>query len=517
MPRLSLILLLILILSSCHFDNNRQQGFLYLRLSANPTTLDPALIVDVTGGSIGAKIFNGLVRFDENLNVIPDIAERWNASKDGRSYTFHLKRGVRFSNGREVRASDFKYSFERVLNTKTKSPNTWVFERISGAKAYMEGRATDVKGIKVVGDYILKIHIDKPFAPFIELLAMISAYVVPREVVERLGPDFAAHPIGTGPFSLKQWHQNQSLVLLARQDYFGGHPKIKGIVYRIIPEDLTAVAEFENGNLDLLSIPSSEFKRYTGDRKWKGLITSYVAPNTYYLGLNCERPPFNKLLLRRAMNYAIDVDRILNTIYEGRGIRALGPVPPQLRKWTLSKRYNYNPEKARELIKEAGYSNGLSIKIYLTSDQEVLDILEVIQAYLKDVGIKAELIQLEWSAYKEAINRGEADAFYLSWWADYPDAEDFLYPLFHSSNIGPAGNRARFSDPEVDRLIESGQAAMIPKDRWYYYQKAEQRIVDMSPWVFFWHRRDYVIRQPWVKGYRIHPIYSMDKGMEVSF
>ncbi|MBI4654227.1 MAG: ABC transporter substrate-binding protein [Nitrospirae bacterium] len=501
-----------LFIPSCK-SSNRIDGYVYYRLSANPSTLDPALIVDVTGGAISAKLFNGLVRLDESLRVVPDIAYKWEISQDGRSYIFYLKKDVLFSNRREVTAYDFKYSFERVLSPHTMSPNTWVLDRIDGTEDFINGNVGDVKGIRVEGRYRLKITLKEPFAPFLSLLCMTAAYVVPKEEIERLGVDFSVYPSGTGPFILKEWRHNQFLRLEARNDYFDGKPVIMGIMYRIIPEDLTVVAEFESGNLDVITVPASEFRRYKESPKWRDLISSAPGINTYYLGFNCDRAPFNNPLLRKAVSYAIDREKILKTIYEDRGILASGPIPHVLKTWDIPQRYSYNSQKAISLLKQAGYPNGVKIKIYLTSDQEVMDILEVIQGYLKNVGIDAELRQLEWSAYKEAINKGEPDAFWISWWADYPDPENFLFPLFHSSNLGPAGNRARFKDKEVDVLIEKGQRSMDKKMRDKYYHNAEELIVEYAPWVFFWHRTEYTIRQPWIKNYKIYPIYSIDKGM----
>ena len=187
-----------------------------------------------------------------------------------------------------------------------------------------------------------------------------------------------------------------------------------------------------------------------------------------------------------------------------------------MRKWSITSPYEYNPRKARELIQREGM-NGRSVNFYITADQEIIDIAEVIQSYLKDIGINVRIKQLEWSAYKEAVNKAEPDMFYLSWWADYPDPENFLFPLFHSSNHGPAGNRTRYTNAKVDSLIEMGQDTLDEEKREFFYKKAEEIIVADAPWVFLWHRTDFTVRQPWIKNYKIYPIYSMDKGTEVSF
>ena len=482
----------------------------------NPTTLDPALIVDVTGGTLAAKLYNGLVKIGNNLEIVPDIAESWTISDDGLVYTFKIRRGVTFSNHRKLKASDIRYSFLRILDPKSKSPNTWVFEKIDGVEEFQKGKADDVRGIRILDDYALEIRLRKPFSPFLKLLAMTAAYIVPHEATERWGPDFSSHPVGTGPFILESWLPNREIRMTRRADYFEGPPKIKGMIYRIIPEDLTAITEFELGNIDVLTIPASEFSRYRKDQAKKSYIVSLNGLNTYYAGMNCARPPFDNPVLRRAMNYAIDRKKILNTIYENRGRLAHGPLPDLLRKWDLPERYGYDPDKAREMIREQG-SSGRTVNFYITAEQEVVDMAEVLQSYLESAGLHVKIKQLEWSAYKEAINNGVPDMFYISWWADYPDPENFLFPLFHSSNHGPAGNRTRFTDRAVDSLIEKGQASVSEKQRNAFYQKAEERIVEEAPWVSLWHRTDFTIRQPWVKNYKIYPIYSMDKGTEISF
>ncbi len=517
---LILITLLIIPAGGCHrTDDGRLPGYLYLRLNSNPTTLDPALITDVQGGGITAKLFNGLVRFNENLDIIADIARSWRLSEDQLTYTFRLRHDARFSNGRKVTAHDFQYSFERVLTPKTKAPLIWVLDKIEGANDFIEGRAAAISGIHVVDDHTLVLKLEKPFGPFLSLLAMTTAYVVPREEVERLGQDFGTHPIGSGPYVLAEWKHGQYLMLTAREDYFDGKPKLNGIYYRVIPEDLTAVVEFETGHLDVLLIPSSEYRRYTTDPAWRDLVFGRPGLNTYYLGLNCTRPPFNDVRVRRAMNMAIDRQHILNTVFEKRGALAAGPIPPGLWKSrTLTRAvagYSYDPEKAKALIREAG-AEGATVKIYITLDAEVLDIIEVIQNYLTKVGLKVEIIQLDWSALKHAVNEGEPDAFWLSWWADYPDPENFLFPLFHSASVGSGGNRTRCMDPELDRLIETAQRTMNEKQRYRLYREAEDRIIKNAPWVFMWHRADYFVIQPWVKDFKIYPLYSIDKRVDIT-
>ncbi len=497
-------------------SNDRIAGYVHYRINYNPTTLDPALIVDVTGGLIAAKIFNGLVRLDENLEVIPDLAESWNVSPDGKKYTFHLRRDVRFSNNRILSAPDVKYSFERILDPTGKSPNTWILDKISGAKAFMKGESSEVSGIKINDPYVIQITLEKPFSPFLNLLTMTAAYVVPKEEVQRWGADFGSHPVGSGPFRLTQWKHNNHLMLDRNDDYFGGMAIAMGLRYRIIPEDLTAITEFELGNLDVISVPASEYRRIMKADAGKNLVASMEGINTYYLGFNCSRPPFDDIRARKAVSCAIDRKKILETFYENRGRLANGPIPDILRRWDAPALPDYDPATARKLVEAAGLK-GKKIQLYVTADPEVVDIAEIIQFYLSSAGLSVVIKQLEWSSYKAAINNGEADMFWISWWADYPDPENFLFPLFHSSNHGPSGNRTRYTNKVVDTLIESGQKSFGRKERDRFYREAEKAIVEDAPWVFFWHKTDITVRQATLRNYRIYPIYSLDKGMEVSF
>jgi len=511
-----LFCLIILFLQAACSSGDRIPGFVYLRLNTNPTTLDPAHIVDVTGGLIAAKLFNGLIRLDDSLEICPDIADKWQVLDSGRTYVFKLRRGVKFTNNREVTAHDIKYSFKRILDPATRSPNTWVLDKISGARAFMEGMANDIAGLEVVDDYTVKLHLDRPFSPFLYLLTTTAAYIVAEEEVVKKGAAFSYDPVGTGPFKLKTWGHGSSLVLAKNAGYFQGGADAAGIVYRVIPEDLTALTEFELGNLDVISLPASDYRKYRDSSQWKGLLSSSDGLNTYYLGFNCSRPPFDNAEIRRAVGYAVDRKRIFETFFEKRGRLAKGPVPDLIRKWGLQDAPVYDPGRAAKLI-EAGGLKGRSVNFYITADREVVDMAEIIQSYLKAAGLDVKIRQLEWSAYKAALNNGEADMFWLSWWADYPDPENFLFPLFHSSNHGAAGNRTRYTNARVDGLIEAGQREADAGRRNLYYMRAEKIILEDSPWICFWHRNDFTLRQPGLKNYKIYPVYSMDKGLEASF
>jgi len=487
-----------------------------LRLSGSPTTLDPALIVDVTSGRIAAKLFNGLVKLDEMGKIVPDLATDWDVSQDGRTYTFRIRSGVHFSNGRELTARDIEYSFKRLLSPEVASPRGWILSHVVGAREFSDGKSGSVAGISVKDAHTVAITLDSPFAPFPYLLTMPNAAIVPEEEVKKWGADFGFHPAGTGPFVLANWEQDVRLVLTSNDGYFGRVPHVKHLEYRIIPEDLTAIVEFENGNLDVLEIPSAEIPYYLANDRWKPFILSRTGLNIYYLGFNCQQEPFRDVRVRRAVSYAIDTRKIAATVLEKRVEPATGPIPPGLiEEPALTTGYDYDRERAVRLLNESGLAKGFRTKLFLNTGREELSVCEAIHSYLRDVEIEAELVPLEWSAFKKAVASGEAPLFYLSWWADYPEPENFLFPTFHSSNWGAAGNRARFGSTEIDHAIEDAQRTLDDTERWRKYRETEKMVVDEAPWVFLWHRKEFVLHRPRVEGLKLFPIYSADKGTEI--
>jgi ABC-type transport system substrate-binding protein len=487
-------------------------------LPESPTTLDPTFIVDVAGGRIAAKLFNGLLRLDEQGRIIPDIAGDWQISEDGRTYTFGIRDGVRFSNGREVTAKDVEFSLKRLLSPEVASPRRWILSHVAGAREFQEGDADSVGGIDVVDGKAIRIKLNEPFAPFPYLLTMPNVAIIPAEEVERWGLDFGFHPVGTGPFVLAEWEPDVRLRLEANPFYFEGVPRVRAIEYKIIPEALTAVVEFENENLDVMEIPWAEVSRFIASAEWSGCVHSRTGLNIHYLGFNCQKEPFSDVRVRKAMNHAIDRRRIAGTVLEERVEPAVGPIPPGLVEAPhLTDGYDYDRERASRLLEEAGFNKGLKTRLFLSSGREELTICEAIQSYLHDVGVEAELVPLEWSAFKKAVASGEAPLFYLSWWADYPEAESFLFPTFHSSNWGAAGNRARFGSKEVDLAVEEAHRTIDDSARALKYRQIERMVVEEAPWVFLWYRKEFYIRQPRVGGFRLFPIYCADKGTGMFF
>ncbi|MBF0517590.1 MAG: ABC transporter substrate-binding protein, partial [Nitrospirae bacterium] len=283
-------------LCSCNTNSGSIDGYVSIRLNANPTTLDPAFIVDVQGGAIAAKIYNGLIRLDANMKVIPDVAQGWDISPDALKYTFRLRHDVRFHNGKPLTAADAAYSLTRILSPSTNSPNAWVLKNLAGAEDFLKGKIPQLAAIKTPDNYTIEITLKEQFEPFLKLLSMPAAYIVAENSSD--DTNSPQHIVGTGPFIVEKWEPDRELILRKNDGYFDAPAQIKGIYYKIIPEELTAVTEFMLGNVDILDVSATSFSMFMKDERYRAMLMSGPALNVYYLGFNTSRPPLNNPLLR---------------------------------------------------------------------------------------------------------------------------------------------------------------------------------------------------------------------------
>ncbi|HOO78343.1 MAG TPA: ABC transporter substrate-binding protein [bacterium] len=507
--RYAYIVLATAVAAGCGGGEGSRSDYLRLRLSDDPTTLDPAAIVDVPGGSVAAKLYNGLVAFGPDGAVVGDLAEEWSLLPDGRTFRFRLRPGIEFHDGSGLTSADVVYSLTRLLDPEVNSPRSWLLDPVRGAEEFRSGSAAAVSGLRAPDPLTVEIELREPFPVFICYLAMPNSAVIPASFAGKSPGN--APPPGTGPYLLAEWERGNRLVLKANEGYFKGRPGLAGIDYRVIPEDMTAAVEFERGEIDIMEVPRAEFRRYLAGSPWKERVRERSGLNTYYAGFNCTRSPLDDPAVRRALNLALDREKICRTLLEGRAVPAAGPVPPGLLDDPELKGYGYDPDKARRMLKAAGISLPLELELLVKADRETMSIAEVIQDYWKKIGVEARIVQREWTAFKQEVAQGDFDVFYLSWWGDYPSPENFLYPTFFSGNIGSAGNRSRFSDSGTDLLLRAARRQTDPSRALDLYRRAQRRIVDLAPWVFLWHRKTFVITSPRVKGYELPLIYSADK------
>ncbi|MFQ5960114.1 MAG: ABC transporter substrate-binding protein [Candidatus Methylomirabilales bacterium] len=495
----------------------RQGGtYRYTLGPSDPPSLDPVHITDTVSHAVASELFDGLVILNHNLNIRPAIARQWDISMDGRTYTFDLRSGVRFHNGRTVTAEDFRYSFERLLHPKTRSERTWILEKLQGAREFMGGKAPRVTGIKVLGPRKLQLTLKQPFTPFLALLAYPAASVVPREAAERWGRQFSTHPIGTGPFRFREWFHDDRVILEANADYFQGPPHLDRIVFRVIPDEMARFQEFKAGNLEHTDIPTGFFQVVRNDSSLNEMLVSRPSLGINAIQFNLEKPPFKgNRVLRQAFNYSVDKDAIAKVILEGRVSAARSVLPPGIFAYNPKlPGYPHDKDKARRLLAEAGYESGRGLPpltLYYNTGLVNRQIAEFVQGAFREIGVTIALRQLDWPAYLNLVDRGDASLFRLGWLADYPDPENFLTVLFHSRNLGSKGNLSRYANPRVDALLDRADGSLDPAERTRLYRAAEKIILEDAPWLFLYYDSTDVLVQPWVKGLR-EQISVMDRA-----
>ena len=493
------------------------RNVLRLYLESDPASLDPIQAVDVYRGRMVVYLYDGLVQYS-NDEIRPNLASGWEISDDGIRYLFTLRDDVVFHNGRRLTAADVKYSFERALKPENTSPLTWVFEFIVGANEMLDGEAKSLTGVRVVGNNQLEIRLTQPFMPFLSLLAMPATHVVPREEIESKGDGFSEAPVGTGPWVFESWAHDDVIRLTANTRYHGGRPKTDGIEIRIIPETTTVIAEFERGNIDwadLNEFPKPEYDRFATNPRWESYVHTRPALITYYLALNNGKEKFRDPRVRQALNHAIDVTTIAEAIYPSEMVRSHGPIPPGLPGFReAGEPYAYDPDRARDMLAEAN-AGDLSFDVFFRTLALNRRFLEAVQANLAQVGVTMNLRQRDWTAVRQAMEQGELDAYLANWYADYPDAENFLYPLFYSQMAGAGGNAAFFSNTIVDSLILTARSTLDEAQRVSMYAQADSLIQAEAPWIFTVHPVDADIVQPWVDGYRIPQVFYGIKWIDV--
>ncbi len=459
-----IIILFVILLSSCEKDSDIKNNIFKYNEYSNISSLDPAFSSSLRNIWPVNQIFNGLVQLDKNLEIKGDIASSWTISEDKRTYTFKIRQDVYFHNSelfgknltRKVKAKDFEYSFNRLIDNKIASPGYWVFN--------------NVKDFKAINDSIFQIELKKEFDPFLGILSMKYCSVVPHEIITVLGDKFSKKPIGTGPFKFKKWDENVKLVLSKNKNYFEHDslgqklPYLDGIAISFIPDKKSEFMELLSGRLDMVSSPDNsiidQIFDYKGDlnprfsSNYNLLKSPYL--NTEYIGFNIQNNIKKDTLLRYAINSGIDRKKMMQYLRKNIGYPAeSGIVPNGLNNSFYLLRYNYDPDLSKKLISIYKSNNDID-EIYITivSDSQYLDILEFIQSELQKIGVQIQIEITPPSILRQGKAIGKFDAFRASWIADYPHVENY-FSLFYSKNHTPKGpNYTFFSDRNFDELYE---------------------------------------------------------------
>lgn len=471
-------------------------------------TLDPAIGYDWQNWSMIKSLYDGLMDYTPGTTELrPGLAESYEISPDGLVYTFKLRAGVKFHNGREMTADDVKYSLDRVTNPATQSPGAGFFGAIAGFDAAGDG---GLSGVEVVDPLTVKITLSRPDATFLHVMALNFASVVAKEGVEAAGADFGKMPMGTGAFKLAEWTLGQRLVFEKNADYWRpGVPFLDSVVFEVGQEPVVALLRLQNGEVDVPGdgIPPAKFMEVMGDPAQAAQVVQGGQLQTGYITLNVTIPPFDKLEVRKAVNMAINKERITQII-NGRAIPANQPLPPSMPGYTEGYAgYAYDVEGAKALLAGAGLADGFETELYVMNTDPNPRIAQAIQQDLAAIGITANIQNLAQANVIEAGGAGTAPMIWsggMAWIADFPDASNFYGPILGCAGAAPGGwNWSKFCDEALDAKAVAADSTFDPAmagERLKMWSDVYMGVMEQAPWVPVFNEERYTMKSARMGG-----------------
>lgn len=481
---------------------------LTIAILADPGTADGQLTTE--DYLLPINIFDRLVEVQTTgpgkSELAPGLAQSWEASADSLTYTFHLRQGAKFTNGEELTADDVVYTFDRMLNPATKALNTDFLDMIKGAQDRLDGKATSTAGLKVVDKYTVQITLNTPFAPFLAGLAVPGCSIYNKKATEAAGEKFGTAPVGTGPFMVKKWTYNSEIILAANPNYFRGKAALDQLVVKIIPDPETQRMMFETKKIDVFDLDNatSQIPYFRDNATWKNQIVSGPRVGTTYYALNQAIKPLDNLKVRQAIQYAIDRKQLIEKLYYNTGSPAKGILAPGLAGYNPNlPGFAFDQTKARQLLAEAGLSNGFATEIWQTTDSpDTLRRNEAVQAMLGQIGIKVTIKQVDSAAWSAARKAGQIPMYTTNWSADFNDPDNFLYTFFGSNNAVTRG--FNYSNPRVTEILNQCRVLTDNAKRYALYQEAEKiAVYDDAAFVPLYHSDHLFVVQPWVKNFKV--------------
>ncbi|MGI5910992.1 MAG: ABC transporter substrate-binding protein [Syntrophomonadaceae bacterium] len=449
-------------------------------------SLDPANVAEHQERLIASAVYEGLVCYNEKSGELePLLAKKWKYSSDAKTLVIQLKNNIKFHNGKKLTAANVKAAWEKSFINSQIWSNVSMFLPIVGSNEMAEGMKNEISGIQAVNESTIKITFDQPNSAFIYILTS------PVFWVYDLSEDNQNNPSpGTGPYVFKEIEENKSILLLKNEEYHQSGPRLSAINFTVYDDEIKALEDYKAHKLDYLdSIPFSQIKEISKNPEYKDLYIKQNLLNTYQLVLNVNKKPFTKgYLLRRALNYAIDRKAINDTVLGGAYTPISTAVPLGFKgyKGEMSG-YSYEPEKARQLLEEAGYSANdlITLSITYDNDEGHRAVLDMLAQQLKQVGFLVELNTMDWEYYSKQLGKMQIPCGRVSWYADYPDPDNFIYSMFHSSKIG-ISNFSAYHNPQVDKLLDLSRKELNLEKRLDYLHRAEEIIIDDAPclWLF---------------------------------
>ncbi|MGV3487782.1 MAG: ABC transporter substrate-binding protein [Tuberibacillus sp.] len=524
-----LVLAFSLILSGCSSSSNSgggssqssgkavKGGAIEIDVSSDFSHLDPAMCYDFGCYEVVPQFYNRLVTYaSDSTDIVGDAAESFNISDDGLTYTFKLKKGLKFWNGTDMTAQSFIDEFKRILDPKVGSPaSAFVDPIVAGSTDFSKGKATEISGITAPDPYTLVIKLTKPQGTFLDVLAMPFFSAIDKKYVDSIGDkEFDHKPMGTGPWKMESYDIGKQMVLVKNKDYYdSSQPKLDKITLTVEKNAQSSALKFKQGKTAFIgwnqSISSSDFIQFQSDPKYKKLLQKQTLVSTYYLALNNKVKPFDNKLVRQAVNMAIDKEKLVK-LQNGRASVTDQILPPDMPGYQKDLpeelKYTYNVDKAKDLMKQAGVTGEVKTTLLTTSGEEAIKEAESIQSDLEKIGIKVEIRSLSGASYSDGARSLKYGIVSTAWFQDYPDPSDFLDVLLNGNEI-PANNWAAYNNPTVNKMLE--EAAVLPpgQERWDAYSKIQAEILKDAPWVPLYTPIRYSIVQPWVKGFYMHPVW----------
>ncbi|HDR1196991.1 ABC transporter substrate-binding protein [Pasteurella multocida] len=519
MKKLTKLSLAVLAMTSTAAFAAAPKTFVYCS-EASPSYLSPVLGTDgATIDASGQAMFNGLTTFERGTtNVIPALAEKWDVSEDGKTYVFHLRKGVKFHSNkdfkptRDFNADDVVFSFNRQLD-----PNH-PYHKVSGVSyEYFIGMDMQniIDKVEKVDDYTVKISLKVPNAPFLANLAMDFASIYSAQYADAMAkaktPEkLDSAPIGTGPFEFVSYQKDSAVRYKAFENYWQGKAKIDRLVFSITPDASVRYAKLQKGECHAAPYPNpADIAKLKADSN----ITLLTKPglNVGYLNFNVQKAPFDNVKVRQALNYAVNKDVIIESVYQGAGQVAKNPIPPTM--WSYNdevKDYAYDPEKAKALLKEAGFENGFETDLWAMPvsrpyNPNARRMAELVQADWEKVGVKAKIVSYEWGEYLKRMRAGDHQTGMMGWTGDNGDPDNFLNTLLSCAAVESGSNYANFCHKEFNDLVTKAAQVTDPAERTALYQQAQLVFKEQAPWITIAHSTTYFPVRKEVKGYVIDP------------
>ncbi len=495
--------------SSADADSHAKGGTFIFGRGGDSVGLDPALEEDGESFKVCDNIYDTLVQYkDGGTDLEPGLAEKWESSEDGLTWTFFLRKGVKFHDGTPFNADAVLFSLNRQHD------KTHPFHNVSGSYVYWvaTGLAEIVDKITAIDDFTIQITLKTAYAPFIYTIAITPFSIVSPTAVKEYGDAYFNNPVGTGPFKFSRWDKKDKIVLLANDDYWGGRPNLDRVVFRSIPDNAVRLIELQQGGLHAMEFPNpDDLQQIEQDDSLK--LLTQPGMNIGYLAMNFEKPPLDNQKVRLAINHAIDKTTIIKHLYQGLGMPAKNPIPPTL--WSYDdtiQDYEYNPELAKKLLKEAGFPNGFETTLWALPvprpyipDGRAL--AEVIQSDLRKIGIETKILTYDWGTYLEKTKNGEHDMAMLGWSADLGDPDNFFYFLLSKSSAEkPAGNIAFYRSDDMQNVLEKARATSDKDERDALYKEAQRIFHKDVPWVPLAHAKQVLVINKMVKNLRLQPL-----------